>query len=131
MKETKKTRPRYNMAQNAGYMIALAWREEKSVLWLCLLLAALHVAISVTELFLAPAVLGQVEAAAPLPVLLGTIAAFTAGLLLLRGLQAYTNENTGFGRISLRLYLCMQISFKTLTTSYPNLDDQALLKERE
>ncbi len=75
--------------------------------------------------------LGQVEAAAPLPVLLGTIAAFTAGLLLLRGLQAYTNENTGFGRISLRLYLCMQISFKTLTTSYPNLDDQALLKERE
>ena len=131
MKETKKTRPRYNMAQNAGYMIALAWREEKSVLWLCLLLAALHVAISVTELFLAPAVLGQVEAAAPLPVLLGTIAAFTAGLLLLRGLRAYTNENTSFGRISLRTHICMQISCKTLTTSYPNLDDQALLKERE
>ena len=88
VKKTKKERPRYNMAQNAGYMIALAWREEKSVLWLCLLLAALHVAISVTELFLAPAVLGQVESAAPLPALFGTIAAFTVGLLLLRGLQA-------------------------------------------
>ena len=131
MKKTKKERPRYNMAQNAGYMIALAWREEKSVLWLCLLLAALHVAISVTELFLAPAVLGQVESAAPLPALLGTIAAFTVGLLLLRGLQAYANANTMFGRITLRLDLCSQINYKTIMTSYPNLDDQALLKERE
>ena len=131
MKKTKKERPRYNMAQNAGYMIALAWREEKSVLWLCLLLAALHVAISVTELFLAPAVLGQVESAAPLPALFGTIAAFTAGLLLLRGLQAYINTNTLYGRIDLRTNLCTQIACKTLTTAYPNLDDQALLKERE
>ena len=131
VKKTKKERPRYNMAQNAGYMIALAWREEKSVLWLCLLLAALHVAISVTELFLAPAVLGQVESAAPLPALFGTIAAFTVGLLLLRGLQAYINTNTIFGRIELRLNLLAQITLKTMMTSYPNLDDQALLRERE
>ena len=131
VKKTKKERPRYNMAQNAGYMIALAWREEKSVLWLCLLLAALHVAISVTELFLAPAVLGQVESAAPLPALFGTIAAFTVGLLLLRGLQAYINTNTLYGRIDLRMKLIVQITLKTMTTSYSNLDDQNLLKERE
>lgn len=131
VKKTKKERPRYNMAQNAGYMIALAWREEKSVLWLCLLLAALHVAISVTELFLAPAVLGQVESAAPLPALFGTIAAFTVGLLLLRGLQAYINTNTMGGRIDLRMKLIVQITLKTMTTSYSNLDDQNLLKERE
>lgn len=131
VKKTKKERPRYNMAQNAGYMIALAWREEKSVLWLCLLLAALHVAISVTELFLAPVVLGQVESAAPLPSLFGTIAAFTVGLLLLRGLQAYINTNTLYGRIDLRMKLIVQITLKTMTTSYSNLDDQNLLKERE
>ena len=131
VKKTKKERPRYNMAQNAGYMIALAWREEKSVLWLCLLLAALHVAISVTELFLAPAVLGQVESAAPLPALFGTIAAFTVGLLLLRCLQAYINTNTMSGRIDLRMKLIAQITLKTMTTSYSNLDDQNLLKERE
>ena len=113
-------------------MIALAWREEKSVLWLCLLLAALHVAISVTELFLAPAVLGQVESAAPLPSLFGTIAAFTAGLLLLRGLQILHQPKFAIWPYFAALEpLYADSQKKRSRPAYPNLDVQALLKEHE
>ena len=80
-------KPAYTTAQNVGYMVTLAWREQKSVLWLCLALALLHVAISLTELYLAPLVLGKVEAAAPLAELLLTIAAMAGALALLRGLR--------------------------------------------
>ena len=78
-------KPAYTTAQNVGYMVKLAWREQKSVLWLCLALALLHVAISLTELYLAPLVLDKVEAAAPLAELLLTIAAMAGALALLRG----------------------------------------------
>ena len=101
----KKQETRYSMLQNAGYMIRLAWREQKSVLWLCLALAGLYVAISLAELFLAPLVLGKVEAAAPLPELFGTIAVMAGTLVLLRAAQAYINQNTEFGRIQLRMEL--------------------------
>lgn len=67
MEQKEQQGARYTMLQNAWYMVRLAWRERKSVLWLCLALAGLHVAISLAELFLAPLALGKVEAAAPLP----------------------------------------------------------------
>ena len=127
----KKQETRYSMLQNAGYMIRLAWREQKSVLWLCLALAGLYVAISLAELFLAPLVLGKVEAAAPLPELFGTIAVMAGTLVLLRAAQAYINQNTEFGRIQLRMELNLQVIVKAVSTSYPNSSDPALLKEKE
>ena len=124
-------KPAYTTAQNVGYMVTLAWREQKSVLWLCLALALLHVAISLTELYLAPLVLGKVEAAAPLAELLLTIAAMAGALALLRGLRAYTDQNALFGRVGLRVDLTQKITLKSLTTSYPNVGNPELEKEKE
>ena len=89
MEQKEQQGARYTMLQNAWYMVRLAWRERKSVLWLCLALAGLHVAISLAELFLAPLALGKVETAAPLPELFGTIAAMAGTLALLRAVRAY------------------------------------------
>lgn len=130
-KRKKKERLRYSMWQNAGYMISLAWQRERSVLWLCLALAALHVAESVAELFLAPAILGRVESAAPLSELFRTILSFAAALLLIKGLTAYLNENTLFGRIALRSHLVAEINDKVGLTAYPNTEDQNVQKELE
>ena len=124
-------KPAYTTAQNVGYMVTLAWREQKSVLWLCLALALLHVAISLTELYLAPLVLGKVEAAAPLAELLLTIAAMAGVLALLRGLRAYTDQNAMFGRVGLRVGLTQKLTLKSLTTSYPNVGNPELEKEKE
>ena len=129
MKQTQK--PTYTMWQNTGYMIRLAWQEHKSVLWLCLALALLRVAVSLTELYLAPLALGKVEAAAPLWDLFGTIAVMAGALALLRGLLAYGNENTMYGRMQLRMTLVMRLTLKSLRTSYPHVGRPDLEKEKE
>lgn len=131
MEQKEQQGARYTMLQNAWYMVRLAWREQKSVLWLCLALAGLHVAISLAELFLAPLALGKVEAAAPLPELFGTIAAMAGTLALLRAVRAYTDQNTLFSRVQLRTSLNLQVITKAVSTSYPNSSDPSLLQEKE
>lgn len=131
MEQKEQQGARYTMLQNAWYMVRLAWRERKSVLWLCLALAGLHVAISLAELFLAPLALGKVEAAAPLPELFGTIAAMAGTLALLRAVRAYIDQNTLFGRVQLRTSLDLQVITKAVSTSYPNSSDPRLLQEKE
>lgn len=131
MEQKEQQGARYTMLQNARYMVRLAWRERKSVLWLCLALAGLHVAISLAELFLAPLALGKVEAAAPLPELFGTIAAMAGTLALLRAVRAYIDQNTEFGRVQLRTSLNLQVITKAVSTSYPNSSDPSLLQEKE
>ena len=39
-----KTKPRYNAAQNVGWMIKIAWKVRRRVLFLCVAMAALEVA---------------------------------------------------------------------------------------
>ena len=121
MAEPLRTKPTYNMAQNTGYMIGQAWHCHKSVLGVCLALAVLHVAVSLTELYLAPLVLGKVESAAPLGELFSTIGMMAGTLALLRGMQAYVGENTMYGRVKVRMNLILQVTMKSVTTSYPNV----------
>ena len=67
----KKEKPLYNLWQNTAWMMGNAWKTRKSVLFLCVAVAAGAVALSLTELFVTPAVLQKVETAAPFPELLG------------------------------------------------------------
>lgn len=121
MKEQQK--PKYNMWQGTGFMVKNAWKNCKSVLFLCIALAVTTAAKSATELFLAPTILKKVETTAPLSELLFTIAVFSCGLLFLSGLKQYIDTNTQFGRISVRTSIVVQISNKIAKTSYPNLMD--------
>lgn len=131
--EAKKaaSRPRYNMLQNSGYMIALAWKRQKSVLVLCLVAAAAAITRSTTELLVVPAILNRVETGAPLTQLLGTILSFTAVLVLSAAAHSYIDTNTMYGRISLRVHLADLIQYKFCVTSYPNTEDAAALRKLE
>lgn len=129
--ESGKEKPRYNLWQNTAYMISLAWKSQKAVLWLCLLLAALAVTSNLAGLFLAPVILSKVENAVPLPELLTAIAGFTAALMLVGALNAYVSSNTSFGRIAVRVDIVNKIHDKLATTSYPNTEDAAVLKKLE
>jgi hypothetical protein len=50
----KKTKPKYSSVENVGWMIANAWRECRSVLLICVIIAVVSVALNLTELFIAP-----------------------------------------------------------------------------
>ena len=85
----KKDKPQYGMVSNTAYMITQAWRQWKSVLLHCVLLAILAVATNLAELYIAPVILGKVEIKAALTELLLVIGFFTGVMILLRGLTAY------------------------------------------
>ena len=121
-------KPKYSVWQNLRFMLALAWHKGKDVLALCVLFAALSLGINLAQLFIAPAVLAQVEAHAPLPRLLGSIASFALALVLLNGLLGYVDQNTMFGRVRLRISLIGDLNEKACTTSYPNIRDPEVLK---
>lgn len=126
----KKTKPKYSSAKNVGWMIANAWRECKSVLLICVIIAVVSVALNLTELFISPQILQRVENGAELSSLLLTIAIFTGALFLLMGLKRYFEDNSLYGRIAVRTAIIVKINEKTNTTSYPNMLDANIQKLR-
>ncbi len=120
--EEKKKSP-YNMWQNTGYMLTQAWRNYPSVIFLCIALAVVTAAQTVTELLIAPMVLQKVETAAPLEELLLAIGGFSLALLVLSGLKQYLDTNTMYGRVGVRISIVRQIGIKMARTSYPNLKE--------
>lgn len=128
MKNKNKTRSTYNMWQMSAYMFSNGWRLYKSIIFLCVLLAAVMTAQTVTELLIAPVILDQVETAASPGALVGTILLFTVLLFGVNGLRAYIEENTMFGRTALRIELLKRLGTKMGTTSYPNLLDTEFIR---
>lgn len=126
----KKTRRKYGVLGNIGWMISNAWKECKSVLILCVIIAAICVALNLTELFIAPQILQRVEKGASITSLLLIIAIFSATLFLLTGMKRYFGGNSLYGRIAIRTAIIVKINEKTNTTSYPNILDSKVQKLR-
>lgn len=124
----KSEKPKYNVWQSIGFMLRRAWRDQKSVLVFCIVLAALDLCVNLTQLFIAPAILQKVEIAAPLPLLLWTIGGFALALLILTGLREYTNHNLLFGRVHVRCNILADLNEKGCTTAYPNAQDPEVRK---
>lgn len=128
-KKEKTPKPKYNMGQNAWYMIKLAWTTgEKKVIVLSLLSAVMAVGLNLINLYVSPTILSVVERQAPVTELIGTIASFVLALMLVSAASAYVGENVMFGRISVRTELITQLNKKAATTSYPNLFDDKFQK---
>ena len=102
-KNSPKEKPKYNMWQNAWFMIKLAWREkEKKVLVLGMITALLAVATSLINLYISPMVLACVEQGASVARLAITILVFTGLLVVTSAASAYVGANIVFGRITVR-----------------------------
>ena len=125
---TTKSKPRYGAVSCTLFMLRHAWKHCRIVLWLLAALIALSVGDSLLRLFAAPVILDQVQSAAALSVLSRTILLFTLGLMLAAALSAYCRNLGFFGRIELRIELIRQVTHKQLTTSWPNLGDDAFKK---
>lgn len=129
MKEKEKAK--YSIAQNVRFMIKAAMNKHKSVLVLCVSIAAVCVALNLTQLYVTPRILAKVEQEAPLTELLLTIAAFTALMFLLIGIRDYLTENRLPPEIDVRVSILQLISRKACETSYPNTLDPKVSKLKE
>ncbi len=119
-----KQKPAHSLGQNIVYMISLAWRQRRSVIWLALTMAAAVILLSLTQLFIVPSILGAVEAKVTIAELTVIILLFTGALILLSATGSYFSSCAQFGRIEVRLAIGSMIQNKALTMSYPDIEDQ-------
>lgn len=129
MKDKKK--PKYNIAQNIGWMVQIAWKTRKSVMLFCALTATLEILYNLTQLYIAPEILQRVESHASLSSLLGTILTFTVLLFLILGFKDYIKQNTLFPRVDVRSAIIGMVTLKSNITSYPNTLNADYIKLRE
>ena len=123
-----KEKPKYNIVQNVVWMIKIAWNNRKRVLLFCALTAILEVLLNLTQLYIAPEVLKQVEQRSPMWMLLTTIAVFTVALFLINGLKEYVKQNTLYARVDVRSAIIDKVAKKYNMTSYPNTLDAEFIK---
>ena len=130
--QDKSQKSKYNLWQNSGWMLRLAWRHARSVPLLCVAMALCAAGKSILELLLAPVVLARIESGAALAQLLTALLGMTGGLLAASLLHAYIEQNTTFARIDLRCkHILAMIAQKRAGTSYPNTLDPAFLAKSE
>ena len=128
-KRERPLKPKYNMWQNAGYMVRLAWKvREKKVLFISLAIALLTVALNLIQLYVVPVILSAVERRVPVGELALVIGAFVGGLMLVSAAKRYAEVNVMFGRITVRCKIINMINQKAATTSYSNLGDDRFEK---
>ena len=129
MKE--KTKPKYNAVQNVGWMVKIAWKVRRRVLFICIAMASLEVLYNLAQLYVAPEILGCVERHAPMGELLGTIGLFTLALFLTMGLKEYFKQIALFPRVDVRSNIVGMIGRKCNMTSFPNTLEAKFIKLRE
>lgn len=129
MKSEKKQKPKYNMWQNTVYYISFAWKEkEKKVIFLSLIFACFVILNNLVNLLVSPAILSVVEKREPMSKLIVTILGFTGTLIFCSAGLSYIGTNLPYGRISVRMAVLKHLNQKTLTTSYPNVNNDAFIK---
>ncbi len=126
-----KKKSAYGMASNCAFMVRRAWRDCKGVLSVCAGIVFCGVAGSLLELFVVPAILEAVERGVTTGALIRLIAWFTLGMVLVRALRGYLDENAIFGRIRVRSGLCLDVHLAFCRTSYPHIEDPDYLKRSE
>lgn len=128
-KKEKTPKSKYNMTQNAWFMIKTAWTsKEKKVIFLSLAIAFLAVGVDLINLYVSPVILGLVEKRASVNELLSAILLFVFALMITSAAYSYVNVNSLYGRVTVRSEIITKCNKKAATTSYPNLFDERFQK---
>lgn len=114
---------KYSVFKSIRFMLSMAWKTSKKVIFMCFVVAAIQIGMNMAQLYIAPQILGKVEAAAPLGQLLGTIGLFTGVIFLLTAVNNYLDRTLLIPRVSVRTAIIDRINLKSFHTSYPNCYD--------
>lgn len=126
-----KEKPKYSIWQNVCFMVRTAWNTRKRVLIMCIVIAAIQVALNLTQLYVTPEILAKVEQSTSVAELLITIGIFAAALFLLQGAKAYCTTIRLPAEVDVRSAIIRKMTRKTAETSYPNVHDPKILKLEE
>lgn len=122
-----KQKLKYNMWQNTSYMLKMAWKNQKPIIFINLAIALLAVAQSIGELYLPAVILSQVEQAASLKTFALINILFTAGLAAISGLHHYCYMCVGHADYGMRKQVLQLVQKKMLSMSFPLTENPRIL----
>ncbi len=128
MKSSKKEKPKYNLFEVVCFMVRQAVQEKSMVLLTCPLWAILPAALSVTELYVTPSILGILERKESLSQLLWAVLLFSLLLILLHGFKEYIDICSNDTAMMLRMKFKEEISLKAMRMAYPLCYDEKAQK---
>ena len=76
-----KEKPKYNMWQTTYFLFRCTWKHCKSLFLFCVVYVGMHIFRRLLELYIAPTIVGRLEARVPLLSLIGTILFFTISIV--------------------------------------------------
>ena len=125
MKKEKREKPKYSMVQNLKFLMKMAWKLEKDIIYLPMAKELFDLGQKLLELFIVPVILRTVEQRAGIGELLLTIGAFTIALVLVTGMSQFFDvvQSRAEGRLRCNMIYCMNEA--ACTTSYPNTLDKS------
>ncbi len=131
MPENEMKNKKYGIWQATKFMLAVAFKNRKSLLAYNVILITIAVLLSLTELFVTPTILGEIQNSASMSSLIYTILFFTAMLIALNALKEYFETAIFAGKIEVRLHVMGMLSNKKATMSYPLTEDEGVIKQHE
>ena len=126
-----KEKPKYNIFQNIGFMLKMGWQAQKSVIFICLLLAILNVIVNMLQLFIAPVILADLEQSVPMNELIKTIVTFSLALFFIKMIRDYFDNNAYGGRHETRFLIRDLIVQKACKTAYSNATNPEFIRALE
>lgn len=125
---SKDEKHKYAIWPSIRYMLSMASKHKKSVIFMCVLHAILQIGLNLAQLLVAPEILKCVETAAPLNELLCTIGLFTGLIFILTASSQYIHKSAAYSRIFIRTKIMHAVTSKSFMTSYQNCDDPIMSK---
>lgn len=129
--KTQKIKPKYSIWQNVCFMVRTAWNTHKRVLLMCVVIAAIQVALNLAQLYVTPEILEKDRA----KIIYWRIASHNrnlfGGAVLATMCKSVLYRNSFARRSDVRLAIIRKMTRKTAETSYPNVHDPKILKLAE
>ena len=116
------------MSQTLCFMCRSAWESAKQLFLICAAMIVANVGTNMVQLYVAPQILAKVEQAVPITELLSTIVLFSGALFLFMALNVYAERSSVATFVAARFHVVNKISYKSCTTSYPNVHDPEVLR---
>lgn len=126
-----KDKPKYNIWQNIGFMLKMGWLAQKSVIFICLLIAVLNIIVNLLQLFIAPVILADLEQCVSIRELIKTIVTISLSLFVFKMVRDYFDHMSYGGRNETRFLIRDLIVQKACTTAYSNATNHEFIRFQE
>ncbi len=127
----KKENERVNILKPLAFIFKLAVKNKNDIILIVFFNVIVNFVLNLSELFIAPMILQNLEMGASFSLVMQTIIVFTLVIMLCYGLKVYLIEFSLISKIMLRMNMIRLLNTKVSVCSYPLTEDEKAIAKGE